>query len=121
MIIACVTPAATRSLEMPVHAVSTEFSMLVWIVWREVTAEVNALALASALHPVREEAELQPPFPNARVPIVPASTIPGTNLKVLRCVIESSPSEVRGALWTPRHWIDEQAPPRMQSYSGRGA
>ena len=81
---------------MPVHAVSTEVSMLFWIVWREVTAEENAWAFASALHPVSEEAELQPPLPSARAPIEPASTSPGTNLKDLRCVIESVSDRVTG-------------------------
>jgi hypothetical protein len=36
---------------MFVHAVRTEFSMSVWIVCRDVTADENAFAFALALHP----------------------------------------------------------------------
>ncbi len=75
--------------------------MLVWIDVRDVTAEENAVAFASALQPVSEEAELQPPLPNARAPIDPASTSPGTNLKDLRCIIGSVSDWVRGAVRVP--------------------
>jgi hypothetical protein len=56
--VAWVTPAAERAFAMLVHDVRTAVSMLVWTVWSDVTAEANALAVASPLHP--------PPIPPGR-------------------------------------------------------
>jgi hypothetical protein len=46
---AAVTPAATRSVEMPVQAVRTLCSISVWMVVRDVTAPANAFASTEPL------------------------------------------------------------------------
>jgi hypothetical protein len=63
--VAWVTPAAERSFAMPVHAVKTDFSISLWMLPSDVTADANAFASPSPLQlefaiEVSEFAELHP-------------------------------------------------------------